>query len=54
MPISQSKQTDWTAKADEARQMALNERDPEIKVWLQGIARECERLAALGEKHEEK
>jgi hypothetical protein len=54
MPINPSKQTDWMAKADEARQMASNEPDPAIRTWLQGVAREYERLAAQPKKHEEK
>lgn len=39
MPLSLLENTDWAAKAEDARKMALNERDPEIKTWLTGIVR---------------
>ena len=50
MPLSLLENTDWAAKVEDARKMALNERDPEIKTWLTSIVREYERLAALAEK----
>ena len=54
MPLSLLENTDWAAKAEDARKMALNERDPEIKTWLTGIVREYERLAALAKKQKKK
>jgi hypothetical protein len=45
MPLLLDDSEDWGARADEARLMANQERDPASKAWLMQVAAEYERLA---------
>jgi hypothetical protein len=44
MAIVLTASTDWRARAQE-RHRASAERDPAVKKWLEGVAKEYERLA---------
>jgi hypothetical protein len=47
MPLLLDDSEDWDARADEARRLADQERDPASKAWLMQVAAEYERLASL-------
>jgi hypothetical protein len=50
MPLLLNDPTDWAGQAQEARRMADQNLDPEIKAWLTEIAKEYERLARRAAK----
>jgi hypothetical protein len=50
MPLLLNDPTDWEGRAQEARRMADQTLDPEIKAWLTEVAKEYERLARRAAK----
>lgn len=47
MPLLVNDSTDWDARVQEARRLAVQASDPGTKEWLGSLAAEYERLKAL-------